>query len=278
MTKTTKTPTPTIDQTVDLLRANGVPEKVTDQWSKMEKARSADQDSMALPSGDDCLRISNYIGWTDIAAANREYVSVTTPQDVKDFLDANKGGDVTLLINTPGGSVFGGIEIANMIIGHEGKVTAVVTGIAASVGSLIAAACEEVLMMEASMVMIHGPQTIAYGGASVFRDIADRLDKEASVASMIYKKRMDGDTVDGMLTDGEDHYMTAQEAVDSGIADGIYSDDEGDDDDDKDDGDTAKINNSDTMDATTQDIQRREASRLSFLATGMLGINKGDAS
>ena len=278
MTKTTKTPTPTIDQTVDLLRANGVPEKVTDQWSKMEKARSADQDSMALPSGDDCLRISNYIGWTDIASANREYVSVTTPQDVKDFLDANKGGDVTMLINTPGGSVFGGIEIANMIIGHEGKVTAVVTGIAASVGSLIAAACEEVLMMEASMVMIHGPQTIAYGGASVFRDIADRLDKEASVASMIYKKRMDGDTVDGMLTDGEDHYMTAQEAVESGIADGIYSDDEDDGDDDKDDGDTAKINNSDTMDATTQDIKRREASRLSFLATGMLGKRNGDRS
>ena len=271
-TKTTKTKTPKTDpQGIgDLLRAHGLSEKAVAEWSRM----LARGDSMKLPDGDDTMRIANMIGWTDLSDYSKEYMSLTTPADVKEFLDANDGGDVTFLLNTPGGSVFGGIEIANMILGYEGKTTAIVTGVAASVGSLMAAACNEVLMMEASMVMIHGPQTFGYGGASVFRDIADRLDKEASVASSIYKKRMDDDTVDKMLTDGADHYLTPQEAVDSGFADSIYSDE----DDDGDDGDTAKINNTDTMDATTEDIARQEAERLSFLATGMLGTTNGEVS
>lgn len=274
-TKTTKTPTPTIDQLAALYIADGASAKAVGVWSKMEKAAAADRksDTMALPSGDDTMRIANYIGWTDISEANRDYISVTTPQDVMDFLDANNGGDVTFLLNTPGGSVFGGMEISNLIIGHEGKTTAVVTGIAASCGSLMAAACDEVLMMEASMAMIHGPQTFAYGGATDLREMADRLDKEATSAAPIYKRRLDSDEVDGMLTDGKDHYFTAQEAVDSGLADGLYTEDSDGDGDDADGDDTAKINNSDTMDATARDtIARRETERLGQIATGMLGI------
>ena len=262
MTKTAKRK-PTIEQVKSLLRADGISEDVLKLWD----GEVSGPDSMALPDGDDCMRIANYIGWTDIADANREYMSMTTPGDVKTFLDALDGSDATFLLNTPGGSVFGGIEISNLIMGYPGKTTAIVTGVAASCGSLVLAACDEALMLEASMAMIHGPHTFGMGGAADFRDLADRLDKEAITAGTIYKRRMDDEAVDGMLASG-DHYFTSAEAVESGLADGLYEDPEGDDDDA---GDDAQINTNDKMTAEARaELARRENDRLSFLATGML--------
>ena len=258
MAKTT-TKTQTHDDIKSVLRAHGISDRVLENWDGMTA-----RDGMSLPDGDNCMRIANYIGWTDMSDASREYVSVTTPGDVKNFLDANE--DVTFLLNTPGGSVFGGIEISNLIMGHDGKTTAIVTGVAASCGSLIAAACDEVLMMEASMVMIHGPHTFAFGGASDFRDVADRLEKEANVASTIYKRRMDADSVDEMLAGG-DHYFTPDEAVKNGFADDIYTEpSDGDDGDD-----AAQINTDDKSGAASRDaLATQQQDSLIALATGIL--------
>ena len=254
-----------LDGVKNVLRANGVADRVLEGWSGMIAP-----DAMALPDGDDVMRIANYIGWTDVAEANREFLSTTTPGDVKDFLDANRGKPVTFLLNTPGGSVFGGTEIANLIIGHDADTLCIVTGVAASVGSLIAAACSDVQMMEASMVMIHGPHTFGYGGAQDFRDVAERLDKEAAAVSKIYKRRMDDAKVDEMLASG-DHYMTADEAVKSGIADGIYSAASGGEEGKDAEGDSAQINTDDKPeDSARSDIAKREQDRLAFLTTGML--------
>ena len=250
-----------------VLRAHGVTRKALDHWDGMITA-----DGMALPDGDSVMRIANYIGWTDIPEEMRERVSVTTPGDVKDFLDANKGKPVTFLVNTPGGSVFGGTEIANLIIGHDADTACVVTGIAASVGSLIAAACSDVRMMEASMVMIHGPQTFGYGAAEDFRDIAARLDKEAMAVAPIYKRRMDDAKVDEMLASG-DHYFTADEAVESGLADGIYADEPDGGEAQDADGDTAQINIGDkTEDEARAAVAKRNQDNLVFLATGKLNV------
>ena len=265
-TTTTKTKTKT-DRMHDLLRANGVHEDVLKHWSEM----SAKVDAMALPDGDNTMRIANYVGWQDPSEMDREFLSITSPGDVKDFLEANAGGDVTFLINTPGGSVFGGVEISNMIIGHEGKTTAIVTGLAASVGSLITAACDDVQMMEASMAMIHGPRTFAMGTANDFRDVADRLDKEVDIVSTIYKRRMEGDTVDGMLTDDGDHYITPSEAIENGFADSVYKEASDDNDGDTKGDDTAQINTDDHMESEERKrLAKVNSDRLSFLATGML--------
>ena len=258
-----------------LMLADGFDARAVDAWLESRIAESAprtwgDRDAMELPSGDAVMRIANRIGWTDMTEEDREWISMTLPSDVYEFLDANKGNEVTFLLNTPGGSVFGGTEIANLILGHEAGTRAIVTGIAASVGSLIAAACETVEMMEASMMMIHGPQTFAVGAAEDMRAVADRLDKEAESVAPIYKRRMEADEVDRMLASG-DHYMTAAEAVESGIADGIYSDSSGGEGGvDKDD--DAVLNSDDEPDGPAIDamLKKRNQDRLAFLATGML--------
>ena len=257
-----------IEAAKNVLKAHGVHENVLEKWDGMIAS-----DTMALPDGDDTMRIANYIGWTDVAEANREYMSVTTPGDVKEFLDANRGKEVTFLLNTPGGSVFGGTEIANLIKGHDADTCAIVTGIAASVGSLIAAACTKVEMMEASMMMVHGPQTFAYGSADDMDRTAERLRKEAMAVAPIYKNRMDADEVDRMLASG-DHYFTADEAVESGLADGIYADAEDGDGDGDNDADTtkdnARINTTRGEEEARAVIAKRNSDNLSFLATGML--------
>lgn len=258
---TTKTKTKH-DRMLDVLRANGIGNDVLKRWSEASTA----MDTMALPSGSEVMRIASYIGWSDLTEKDKEYLSWVTPGDVHDFLQSNNGKDVTFLVNTPGGSVFGGTEMANLIIGYEGKTTAIVTGIAASCGSLVTAACDEVVMMESSMVMIHGPHTYAMGAAQDFRDIADRLDKEAEMVAPIYKKRMDDDLVDTMLASG-DHEFIAKDAMENGFADSIYTAPTGDDADK----DQAQINTDDHMGSEGRtELAKRNDARLSFLATGIL--------
>ena len=147
------------------------------------------------------------------------------------------------------------------------------TGIAASVGSLIAAACTKVEMMEASMMMIHGPQTFNYGSADDMIACADRLKKEATAVAPIYKKRMEADEVDRMLKSG-DHYFTADEAVESGLADGIYAEESDGGDGDDGDADAAKDNarlNTDRGEEEARSaLAKRNSDCLGFLATGML--------
>ena len=56
-------------------------------------------------------------------------------------LKALEGKDFDLVINSPGGSVFEGLAVYEMIKNYPGKVTAYINGIAASMGSVIPYGC-----------------------------------------------------------------------------------------------------------------------------------------
>ncbi len=62
---------------------------------------------------------------------------------------------ITLFINSPGGAVTSGLAVYDTIRLMKSPVTAVVTGIAASMGSIIMLACNERLMLPSSRIMIH---------------------------------------------------------------------------------------------------------------------------
>ena len=105
--------------------------------------------------------ISNF----DYHGAWGDYCS---PRSVREFLDGlNDGEEAEIEINSPGGLVVCGIEIANAIKNCKAKLVAHVTGIAASMASVIACACDEIVMEEASFMMIHDPWGYAIGSASV---------------------------------------------------------------------------------------------------------------
>ena len=97
------------------------------------------------------------------------------------FRDALKDlGDVktiNLHINSPGGSVFEGIAIYNMLKQNKAHINVYVDGLAASIASVIAMSGDAIFMPSNSMLMIHNPWTMAIGNASELRKQADDLDK-----------------------------------------------------------------------------------------------------
>jgi ATP-dependent Clp protease, protease subunit len=62
---------------------------------------------------------------------------------------------VTLRINSPGGSFYDGLALANALRRHDGKTTAIVDGLCASAATVVATGCEEILMHQNSSWHVH---------------------------------------------------------------------------------------------------------------------------
>ena len=86
----------------------------------------------------------------------------------KTFIDEMKSlGDIselTLRINSPGGSVFDGIAIYNALKRHPAKVIVTVEGLAASIASVILCAGDEVVMPKNALIMIHDLRKNEFAG------------------------------------------------------------------------------------------------------------------
>ncbi|GAX06951.1 ATP-dependent Clp protease proteolytic subunit [Secundilactobacillus pentosiphilus] len=143
------------------------------------------------------------------------------------FRDALKSlGDVktiNLHINSPGGSVFEGIAIHNMLKQNKATVNVYVDGLAASIASVIAMSGDTIFMPQNAMLMIHNPWTMAVGNAKELRKQADDLDTiaKASVQTYLAKagEKLDETTLTQLLDD--ETWLTAQEAYDYGLADEV---------------------------------------------------------
>ena len=130
---------------------------------------------------------------------------------------------INLHLNSPGGSVFEGTAIYNMLKQNNAKVNVYVDGLAASIASVIAMSGDTIFMPSNSMLMIHNAWTIAMGNADELRKQADDLEKISGVGNIAYLEKA-GDKLDEStlkeLLDNET-WLTAQEAVDYGLADEI---------------------------------------------------------
>ena len=115
-----------------------------------------------------------------------------SPRSLKAFLDGlGEGDEAEIEINSPGGLVILGVEMANAIKNCKNKIVAHVTGIAASMASVIACACDEIVMEEASFMMIHDPWGYMEGNAEGFRKEADKLDQMKSIIMAFYRGKFD---------------------------------------------------------------------------------------
>jgi hypothetical protein len=124
-----------------------------------------------------------------------------------------------------GGSVPDGIGIYNAIKRHPAHVTTIADSMALSIASLILCAGDTVQIAENATVMVHAPWTIAAGNSASLRDVADQLDTWAKAMSTSYAAKT-GETAEqslARLTDGKDHWFTAEEAKAAGFVDEIVS-------------------------------------------------------
>lgn len=136
-----------------------------------------------------------------------------------DQLKALDGADVTVRINSYGGSVVAGTAIHTMLAMHSGKVIAQIDGYAMSMASVIAMAADEIQISEIGGFMIHSPWSFAAGNADELRKEADVLDgMEASLVNAYHSKTgIDKTELAQMLKD--ETWIYADEAVERGFAD-----------------------------------------------------------
>ena len=132
---------------------------------------------------------------------------------------------LTVRINSYGGSVTDGIAIHNALKRHKATVTTVVDGIAASISSLIAMAGDTVEMAENAQIMIHAPWGWNSGNSAAMRDYADMLDSWADAMSTTYASKTGGDKAEmlALLTDGKDHWYTAEQALAAKFVDAVVA-------------------------------------------------------
>lgn len=140
--------------------------------------------------------------------------------NAKDFRAKLKGaGDVVLKINSPGGSVFDGIAIYNDLKAHKGNVRVEITGIAASIASIIAMAGDEIAIADNAMMMIHNAWTVAIGNAEELTAQADVLSKIDGALALTYASRKGTPgirAIKQMMAD--ETWMNGKEARDQGFA------------------------------------------------------------
>jgi ATP-dependent protease ClpP protease subunit len=143
-------------------------------------------------------------------------------KDIGGVLDAlpDTVTQIILRINSPGGEVFEGVSILNMLRAHKASITAVVDGLAASAASFIAAGCDDTVMSPGTQMMIHAPLVFSYGNAAELRKTADVLDSIQSSIVEIYQGKAGADA-DWPTLLAEDTWLNATEAVALGLADRV---------------------------------------------------------
>lgn len=135
---------------------------------------------------------------------------------------------VTVNINSPGGDMFEGLAIYNLLRDHPARVTVKVMGVAASAASIIAMSGDDVLMGTGSVLMIHNAWGLVIGNRHDFADAASVFQTFDEAMASIYAARTGlADSVilkmlDGPTRASDGTYMSASVAIDKGFADGQF--------------------------------------------------------
>lgn len=134
--------------------------------------------------------------------------------------------DVVVNINSPGGDVFEGLALYNLLREHAGRITVNIVGLAASAASFVAMAADEVRIAKAASMMIHNTQSIAIGDRHEMRDTADWMEQFDALLADIYADRSGQEAKKiGKMLDAET-WLLGQYAVDAGFADRLMAADE----------------------------------------------------
>ncbi|GAY72702.1 MULTISPECIES: ATP-dependent Clp endopeptidase proteolytic subunit ClpP [Lentilactobacillus] len=142
------------------------------------------------------------------------------------FLDAQDSEkDIYLYINSPGGVITSGMAIYDTMNFIKADVQTIVMGMAASMASVLASSGTKGkrFALPHSQVLIHQPLGGAQGQQTEIEIAAQEILKSRKMLNEILAENS-GQPLEKINRDTDrDHYLTAQEAVDYGLLDGIMS-------------------------------------------------------
>lgn len=142
------------------------------------------------------------------------------------YLDSKDLGEITIYINSPGGEVISGLAVYDYIKIMKSPVKTVCIGDAASMGAIIFLAGEKREMLPHTRILIHDP---SYGHLDVsgkkpheIQRGVDSLNKVRETLAEIISEKTNKNLDEIYKITAEDNYFTADEAIDFGLATGIF--------------------------------------------------------
>ena len=171
----------------------------------------------ALSGGDNVITMFEAIGedfWTG---------GGVTAKRVAAQLRAIGDRPVECQINSPGGDVFEGIAIYNVLREHPQPITIKVMGMAASAASIIAMAGDTIEIGAASFLMIHNTWVVSAGNRHDMREVADWLEPFDIALVDVYAARtgQDAKTIAKWMDD--ETFMSGSMAIERGFADALLA-------------------------------------------------------
>ena len=142
------------------------------------------------------------------------------------YLDsADPGKDISIYINSPGGSVYAGLGIYDTMQFIQSDVATICTGMAASMAAVLLVSGQEGKRsaLTHSRVMIHQPMGGAQGQASDIEITAREIQKLKKELYTIIADHSHTDFDKVWADSDRDYWMTAQEALDYGMIDRVLS-------------------------------------------------------
>lgn len=184
-----------------------------DRWDSGIRAAANDDEDRSISVYD----VIGYDYWTGEGV---------TAKRIAGALRALGKGPVTVNINSPGGDLFEGLAIYNLLREHAGEVTVKVLSLAASAASIVAMAGDKVQVARAGFLMVHNAWVVAIGNRHDLRDVAATLEPFDAAMADIYAARTGKDAkAMAKLMDAET-WIGGSAAIDQGFADELLPSDQ----------------------------------------------------
>ncbi|AYF01279.1 prophage Clp protease-like protein [Paracoccus yeei] len=201
----------------DHVRAECAPPKAFEKWQPELRAKA---EAAGAGSGPFVIDVMDVIGesWDGYGITGRR---------VGALLRAAGEREVVVNINSPGGDVFEGLAIYNMLRGHTGDVTVRIVGLAASAASVIAMAGDRIEIARAGFLMIHNTWVMAVGDRNDLETVAGQLAAFDEVLAEIYSLRARKNSVQefSRMMDKET-WISGSSAIENGLADELLAADQ----------------------------------------------------
>jgi ATP-dependent Clp protease protease subunit len=151
-------------------------------------------------------------GWGDSKSAKQFKKDLDALGDIK---------TLNIYINSPGGGVFDGMAIYNILKRHKAYKTVYVDGLAASIASVIALAGDKVIIPSNAFFMIHRCWAITWGNKNDMFKMAEELEKIDEGIINVYQAKTGLSRPEIEQLMDEETWMTGEEAKEYGFADEV---------------------------------------------------------
>lgn len=144
-----------------------------------------------------------------------------TAKDFQKELAQVKAPQIDLHVNSPGGDVFDGVTIHNLLKQHPANVTTYIDGLAASIASVIALAGDTVYMAENALFMLHQPWGFTMGNIEDHEKTVEVLKQIEGSIAKTYTAKTGKENSEILEMMRKETWLNADEAAEMGFVDEI---------------------------------------------------------